>query len=153
MPLWLIRYLPHIALAAAFGLGTIWVVHQRARADAAEARAEAAEAAAAQAQAALERAAEDARIARKATEGYLNEIDRLRVRQPARAVRVCPQPAPRVSEVPGAPGGTDAPSAPGGELPAGTGQDIGPRLYSEADRADELAARLRALQEWLKAVE
>ena len=90
------------------------------------------------------------RIRAEVTQDYAAEIERLRTaaaRGP-RVVRVCDAPS-----VPGpgaAPGGTDDPGAAGGELPSSAGRDIGPALYAEAERADALAAQLRALQAWAK---
>ena len=90
------------------------------------------------------------RIRQEVTQDYAAEIERLRTsaaRGP-RVIRVCDAPS-----VPGpgaAPGGTDDPGASGGELPSSAGRDIGPALYAEAERADALAAQLRALQAWAK---
>lgn len=90
------------------------------------------------------------RIRAEVTQDYAAEIERLRTaaaRGP-RVIRVCDAPS-----VPGpgdAPGGTDDPGAEGGQLPSSAGRDIGPALYAEAERADALAAQLRALQAWAK---
>jgi hypothetical protein len=90
------------------------------------------------------------RIRQEVTQDYAAEIERLRTaaaRGP-RVIRVCD--APPVSGPGAAPGGTDDPGAAGGELPQAAGRDIGPALYAEAERADALAAQLRALQAWAK---
>ena len=90
------------------------------------------------------------RIRAEVTQDYASEIQRLRdaaARGP-RVIRVCD--APSVPQPGAAPGGTDDPGAPGGELPQAAGRDIGPALYAEAERADALAAQLRALQAWVK---
>jgi len=90
------------------------------------------------------------RIRQEVTKDYASEIERLRTaaaRGP-RVIRVCDAPS-----VPGpgaAPGGTDDPGTGGGELPQAAGRDIGPALYAEAERADALAAQLRALQAWAR---
>lgn len=89
------------------------------------------------------------RIREEVTKDYASEIERLRAaaaRGP-RVIRVCD--APPVSQ-PGSPAaGADDPGAAGGEFPSSAGRDIGPALYAEADRADTLAAQLRALQSWV----
>jgi hypothetical protein len=93
---------------------------------------------------------ESLRINGKVSASYVEELERLRsippVR-PARIVRLCPEPIP--VPVPGSTNGVDGPGTTRGEFPQGTGQDIGPRLYYEAGRADALAAQLRALQSWV----
>jgi hypothetical protein len=86
------------------------------------------------------------RIRAEVTQNYAEEMDRLR-NKPARVIRVCD--APGVPATGAAPGGTDDSRAEGGELQGETGRDIGPALYVEADRADALAAQLRALQSWV----
>jgi type II secretory pathway pseudopilin PulG len=90
------------------------------------------------------------RIRTEVTQGYANELERLRTaaaRGP-RVIRVCDSTS--VPATGAAPGGTDDTGTSGGELPQTTGRDIGPPLYSEADRADALAAQLRSLQDWVK---
>ena len=62
----------------------------------------------------------------------------------AREVRVVCQMAPP-------PGSADGASA-GRELPVVVGKDIAVELYRLADDADEVAARLRALQAYSRAV-
>ena len=90
------------------------------------------------------------RIRTEVTQDYANELERLRTaaaRGP-RIIRVCD--APSVPAAGAAPSGTDDPAPEGGQLQGETGRDIGPALYAEADRADALAAQLRALQDWVK---
>ena len=84
-------------------------------------------------------------VSRETVNSYRAEIERLR-NKPARVVRLCRNDGlpvavstPRI----------DDSSTPGGELQEGPGRDLGPSLYSEADRADALAAQLRALHEWM----
>lgn len=86
------------------------------------------------------------RIRTEVTQNYAQELDRLR-NKPPRVIRVCD--APGVPATGAAPGGTDGPAPEGGQLQGETGRDIGPALYAEADRADALAAQLRALQSWV----
>lgn len=80
---------------------------------------------------------------------YEAELAGLRNR-PARVVRLCPGSG----NVQGArPTGTaDGTGTAAGELPGQAGRDIGPDLYQLAREADEVAARLRALQEWNSAL-
>lgn len=86
------------------------------------------------------------RIRTEVTQNYAQELDRLR-NKPPRVIRVCD--APSVPATGAAPGGTDDPAPEGGQLSGEAGRDIGPALYVEADRADALAAQLRALQSWV----
>lgn len=94
-----------------------------------------------------ERARHDADVQK----GYQTELERLRAERarPARVIRVC-DAAPAVPASGGPAGQSDDPGTGAGELPQAAGRDIGPALYAEADRADELAAQLRALQEWVR---
>lgn len=85
--------------------------------------------------------------AQEAVQSYEQEISALRSR-PARTVRVCPDPG-SVRNAAAAPGADGAP-APGAVVPAEAGRDIGPDLYQLAKDADEVAARLRALQQWAR---
>ena len=91
---------------------------------------------------AAERAAKVA--ADKASEGYQDELERLRNR-PARVrtVRVC-NGSP--SDLPAAQPGPTGPGPAGGMGDAGAGRDIGPDLYALAARCDALTAQLRGLQ-------
>jgi len=93
------------------------------------------------------------RASQEASRGYHEELDALRnAGRPDPVIRVCPRPSP--VQVPGPTARTDVPAAPAGELPAspGSDRDIGPALAREADRADRLAAQLRALQDWINGV-
>ena len=85
-----------------------------------------------------------------ASEGYASELEELRNRpRPDPVIRVCPKPT---VPVPGTAAGTDGPAPAAGDVPEEPGRDIGPALAREAERADRLAAQLRALQEWIQAV-
>jgi hypothetical protein len=94
-------------------------------------------------QAALEAA--QAETTAKVVATYEQELASVRNR-PARVVRLCPNPG----DVQGSrPAGTADGTGPGaGQLSGSAGRDIGPDLYQLAREADEVAARLRALQEW-----
>lgn len=86
------------------------------------------------------------------SKGYRDEIDSLRNR-PVPVVRVCNPPVPATKgESPTGPGAGEA--APGtGALPPQAGPDIGPGLAELADEADQMLARLRALQEYVRGLE
>lgn len=87
-----------------------------------------------------------------AVESYEAELAALRARNvPAGPVRLCRERDP--GRVPGGPtsGPADGGSA-GRELPIEAGKDIAVELYRLADDADEVSARLRALQEYSRAV-
>ena len=77
---------------------------------------------------------------------YEQELASVRSERPVRVVRVCADPG----NVPGSgtPGAADGSTAPGGVVSGPPRPDIGPDLYALAREADEVAARLRALQEW-----
>ena len=95
-------------------------------------------------------AALEAELAAKTTEvveNYEQELAVLRDRPvPVRTVRVCPDPGNVQGAV--APGSVDGTSTPAAGVSGAPGRDIGPDLYQLARDADEVAARLRALQEW-----
>ena len=98
-------------------------------------------------QAALEAA--QAETTAKVIESYEQELASVRNR-PARVVRLCPDPGDvQGSGTPGTPDGT-GPGA--GQLSGSAGRDIGADLYQLAREADEVSARLRALQEWNEAL-
>ena len=87
-----------------------------------------------------------------AVESYEAELAALRARNvPAGPVRLCRERDP--GRVPGGPtsGPADGGTA-GRELPVEVGHDIAVELYRLADEADEVSARLRALQEYSRAV-
>jgi len=101
-------------------------------------------------QRALQEAAGHATVV--AVESYEAELAALRARNvPAGPVRLCRERDP--GRVPGGPtsGPADGGSA-GRELPIEAGKDIAVELYRLADEADEVSARLRALQEYSRAV-
>ena len=78
---------------------------------------------------------------------YERELESLRDRPiPVRTVRLCPDNR----GLPGArPAGTaDGAGAGAAVVPEAAGRDIGPDLYQLAREADEVSARLRALQQW-----
>ena len=85
--------------------------------------------------------------AQEAVTSYEQEIASLRAR-PARVVRLCPDSGGVRDAAPAA--GADGPSAGPGVVPTTAGRDIGADLYQLAKDADEVAARLRALQQWAK---
>lgn len=98
-----------------------------------------------EAQLSAQRRAFDA--AQSALESYATELETLRNRRvPPRVVRLCPSPESPETPRPA----PDTPSSPG-ILPGDSRPDIGPGLYALADRCDEIAAQLRALQEWTRA--
>lgn len=82
---------------------------------------------------------------------YQTELDGLRAGRTAgaRVIRVCdaPRPVPASGSAAGQPDGSPAGA---GSVQAEPGRDLGPALYGEADRADELSAQLRALQDWIR---
>lgn len=139
-----------IAVAALLALG--WRVNQWREGFHARAAAEArSEQIAKDAATTLATVTAQLRASYEASEGYQNELSTLRAaRTPSRPVRVCRDVPAAPSNRP-TPGGPDAATPGAGALPQEPGQDIGPDLYGQADEADELAARLRALQEWVRA--
>lgn len=87
--------------------------------------------------------------AQQASKGFQDELSNLRAnRAPGRAVRLCDAPVRQALPATG----PDGPAAGAGEFPQEPGADIGPRLYSDADRADEIVAQCRGLQEWARSV-
>lgn len=98
----------------------------------------------------LQEAADHA--ANLATESYEAELAALRDRPPVRRViRVCPAPRPGDVRHAAATGGTDATGPAAGIVHGPVELDTGP-LFELAREADTVAARLRALQEWNKAL-
>lgn len=92
-------------------------------------------------------------VSEQVIRGYQDEIEALRARPiPVRTVRLCPDA--RAARVPGAePARTaDAAGPAAGIVSGAAGPDIGPDLYQLARDADEVAARLRALQQWSAAL-
>jgi hypothetical protein len=80
--------------------------------------------------------------------GYEAELAALRGRKP-RVVRVCDGGG---VSLPGTPGSADGTGPTPGVVSGQTGRDIGPDLYGLAREADEVSARLRAIQEWNRAL-
>lgn len=150
IPVWLLRYLPHLIVVILAVAGVAYAVHhvregvrrelepQIHRLET-ELRAERADRARAEA----------------ASDAYQSELAGLRASpRPTAPVRLCraaPVPRPK----PPAEGTDGTPAAPGsGPQGAGEGAtegpDIGPDLYALADACDVVAARLRALQGWVR---
>jgi hypothetical protein len=100
------------------------------------------------------RAQEDeaARLKAKADEtvkGYEDEIQKLRDRPvPTRVVRLCRPANPGNVPDARAARAADGAGAGTGVVSESAGPDIGADLYGLAKEADEIAARLRALQDW-----
>lgn len=98
------------------------------------------------------------RAANEAEKGFQNELKDLRdyvSTRPARVVRVCKVPDHPASPAPAR--GDGEGTAPAGILPQAlgpvAGPDIGPDLYGDADRCDELSAQVRGLLAREKALE
>ena len=83
--------------------------------------------------------------------GYEAELAAVRAR-PARVVRLCPETRAGGVRGPGPAAGPDGAGPAAGELHGQTGRDLGPELYRLARDADEVAARLRGLQQWNQAL-
>ena len=96
-------------------------------------------------QRALQEAASHATVV--AVESYEAELAALRGR-PARVVRLCREAGSGDVRGAGPAAGPDGAGPAAGELPGKAGGDIGPGLYQLARDADEVAARLRALQQF-----
>lgn len=87
---------------------------------------------------------------REAIAVYEQELADIRNRPPVRRViRVCPDPGD--VRVPGTAAGTDGTAAPGGIISGPIEFDTQP-IFDLAREADEVAARLRALQGWNQAL-
>ena len=83
---------------------------------------------------------------REVADGYARQLDEIRNRPAAPAVRLC-RPARRDSlRVPDP--ARPADGAAGGELPLEASGDIGQRLFDLADDADREALKLKWLQQW-----
>ena len=145
IPVRLYVYAAVLLCAAAGAVGLYWKGKS-----AGEARGEAVAAAALRER---DQAITSLRASQQASEGYSRELEDLRNRpRPDPVIRVCPKPT---VPVPGAAPRIDGPAAPAGDVsgqPGPDSRDIGPDLAREADRADRLAAQLRALQAWIEAV-
>jgi len=83
--------------------------------------------------------------------GYEAELAAVRAR-PARVVRLCPETRAGDVRGPGPAAGPDGTSPAAGLVSGPAGNDIGPDLYRLARDADEVAARLRGLQQWNQAL-
>ena len=83
--------------------------------------------------------------------GYEAELAGLRAR-PARVVRLCAEARPGDVRGAGPAAGPDGAGPAAGVIPGPAGADLGPELYRLARDADEVAARLRALQGWNQAL-
>jgi hypothetical protein len=101
----------------------------------------------------------DLRSAQEASNGYQTELATLRTvaaRAPDSPVRLCPRArVPERREIPAAGTGSPAAAASTGDVPPQPElpreRDIGPGLFDLADRADELSAQVRGLQEYARA--
>jgi hypothetical protein len=113
-----------------------------------------------QAHADLVQARQDFVDVQEVSNGYQQELEDLRVaaaRERIPVVRVCRVPAdPESRRLSPAERGPDETGAGAGQLPQAAegdpraGRDIGAELFAEADRADELAAQARWLQEYVR---
>lgn len=83
--------------------------------------------------------------------GYEAELASLRDRKP-RIVRLCPEARAGGVRGPGSTAGPDGTGPAAGIVSGPAGADLGPDLYRLARDADEVAARLRALQQWNQAL-
>lgn len=92
-------------------------------------------------------------VSQQVVSSYEQELAGLRDRPlRTRTVRVCPEAAAGDVRYPAAPDSTDGAGAPAGIVSGPPGRDIGPELYQLATDADQVAARLRALQEYNRAL-
>lgn len=133
-----------VAVILLFGIG-VYLEHRGVE----KCQMDDAKVAAIQTAAAKEQEAQDASRVKDAEDQYHDELTKnlQPVAVPEPVVRLCvsprPKSLPQASTHPSGP-----PSAPTatGPLPPVAGPDIGPKLYAEADRADKIAAQLRALE-------
>ena len=100
-------------------------------------------------QRALQEAAGHATVV--AVQSYEAELASLRTR-PARVVRLCSEAGSGDVRGAGPAAGPDGTGPAAGIVHGQAGPDLGPDLYELAREADEVAARLRALQGWNRAV-
>ena len=148
MPYWLLKYVPHLAVAAGLGLLAVYAVHTFREQGREEIRPQ------------VERLEAELRTERAnriraevASNAYASELAAL-ARRPARntPVRLCREPAavPAGNAAEGTVG--TAPAAGSDAGSAGTnfeqGPDIGPELRELAAQCDAQNAKLRALQRW-----
>jgi hypothetical protein len=91
-------------------------------------------------------------VTQKVVANYEAELEALRNRPvPTRVIRVCREARTGDVRFPSAPGGTDGTGTPGGVVSGPDEFDTRP-LRELAREADELSARLRALQGWNRAL-
>jgi hypothetical protein len=83
--------------------------------------------------------------------GYEAELAAIRAR-PARVVRLCPETRAGGMRGTGPAAAPDGTGPAAGELHGQAGGDLGPEIYRLARDADEVAARLRGLQQWNQAL-
>jgi hypothetical protein len=151
MPVWLLRYLPHLIAAVAVVAAAAWGVHKIREGVRDELEPEIRRL---ETQLRAERA--DRARAETALDAYRAELDGLASRtQPATPVRLC-RTAPVRSPKPPTEGADAAAPAAGGDAGQvgadsgeGSGPDIGPDLRDLAASCDAISARLRALQGWV----
>ena len=148
MPYWLLKYAPHMALAAGLGMLAIYAVHTFREQGREEIRPQ------------VERLEAELRTERAnriraevASTAYASELAALASR-PARStpVRLCREPAavPASSAAQRADGAAPAAGSSAGSAGANfePGPDIGPDLRELAAQCDAQNAKLRALQKW-----
>lgn len=132
-----------VAVIAIFGIG-VYLEHRGAQ----KCEMNAAQVAAIQAAAAREQEAKDARTVQDAEDQYREELAKnASVAAPVPVVRLCDDPRPSpLPKTQGHPSGPPSAAPAPRPLPPVPRPNVGPALYAEADRADQLAAQLRALQ-------
>lgn len=104
---------------------------------------------------ALDRRIESERVVQAASKGYQDELSNLRSARdaaPVRSVRLCvvPEGPAGTGQPSGGEPGPDGATPGSGGVPPQAGPDIGPELYALIDRADELSAQVRGLQEYAR---
>jgi hypothetical protein len=84
---------------------------------------------------------------REVADGYARQLEEIRNRPAAPAVRLCRPARGGAVRVPDPAGPADG-TAPGGDIPFEASGDIGQRLFDLADDADREALKLKWLQQW-----
>ena len=148
MPYWLLKYVPHLAVAAGLGLLAVYAVHTFREQGREEIRPQ------------VERLEAELRTERAnriraevASNAYASELAAL-ARRPVRStpVRLCREPAavPANNSAQGTAGAAPAAGSDAGSAGANfeQGPDIGPELRELAAQCDAQNAKLRALQRW-----
>ena len=148
MPYWLLKYVPHLAVAAGLGLLAVYAVHTFREQGREEIRPQ------------VERLEAELRAERAnriraevASNAYASELAAL-ARRPVRStpVRLCREPAavPANNSAQGTAGAAPAAGSDAGSAGANfeQGPDIGPELRELAAQCDAQNAKLRALQRW-----